>query len=129
PREHQISYIEVADIRDLRELPGDFDLVAISSFSAQIKEGYELARRYRAAGTPVVMGGLHVTTMPNEANEAGASAVIGEGEVVWGDVLRDAAIGKLKPVYDARGREFDLSAGPMPAFELLEIDRYNRITV
>src|SRR5206468_12254799 len=42
PKEHEVSYVEVADIRDLPDLPGGFDLVAISSFSAQIKEGYEL---------------------------------------------------------------------------------------
>jgi radical SAM superfamily enzyme YgiQ (UPF0313 family) len=129
PKEHEVSYIEVADIRDLKELPGGFDLVAISSFSAQIKEGYELARRYRAAGTQVVMGGLHVTSVPLEANAAGASAVVGEGEVVWADVLRDAAAGALRPVYDARGRELDFAEAPMPAYGLLDIDRYNRLTV
>src|SRR5512133_3478620 len=57
PAEHEVSYVEVADIRDLARLPGDFDLVAISSFSAQVKEGYELARRYARAGTKVVIGG------------------------------------------------------------------------
>lgn len=129
PPEHQASYIEVADIRELKDLPGGFDLVVISSFTAQIREGYELARRYVAAGVPVVMGGLHVTSLPHEANEAGASAVVGEGEVVWREVLRDAAAGTLKPLYDARGREFDLADAPMPAFELLDIERYNRITV
>src|SRR5947208_13164097 len=55
PREHYVRYIEVADIREVGTLPSDFDLVAISSFSAQVKEGYELARRYSALGVPVVM--------------------------------------------------------------------------
>src|SRR3954462_14818909 len=68
PKEDQVSYIEVADIKTVGELPSDFDLVVISSFSAQIKEGYELARRYSAAGVPVVMGGLHVTSCPQEPN-------------------------------------------------------------
>src|SRR5678815_2639378 len=56
PAVHDVRYIEVDDIRNLTELPGEFDLVAISSFSAQVKEGYELAARYRALGVPVVMG-------------------------------------------------------------------------
>src|SRR5205807_4932362 len=45
PREHEVQYIEIADLAAVPSLPADFDLVVISSFSAQIKEGYELARR------------------------------------------------------------------------------------
>jgi radical SAM superfamily enzyme YgiQ (UPF0313 family) len=129
PREHEVRYFEVEDLRAADALPTDFDLVAISSFSAQVKEGYALARRFRAAGVPVVMGGLHVTAVPREAVEAGATAVVGEGEPVWGEVLRDAERGALRPVYDARFRPFDLSKSPMPRYDLLDPDRYNRITV
>jgi radical SAM superfamily enzyme YgiQ (UPF0313 family) len=127
--EHRVPYIEVSDIRHAGSLPTDFDLVAISSFSAQVKEGYELAARYRALGVPVVMGGLHVTTMPHEPAIFGASAVVGEGEIVWPAILADAARGELKPLYSSRGREFDLAHAPMPAFELLDLSKYNRLTV
>ena len=129
PPEHEVRYFEVADLAGGAHIPTDFDLVAISSFSAQIQEGYALARRFREAGVPVVMGGLHVTVLPEEAVAAGASAVVGEGEVVWPEILADAARGALRPVYDARYRPFDLSASPMPRYELLEVDRYNRLTV
>ena len=44
-----------------------FDLVAISSFSAQIFEAYAVADHYRRQGVPVVMGGLHVSMLPEEA--------------------------------------------------------------
>src|SRR5262249_26311869 len=50
PRHHDVRYIEVADLKDAGTLPSDFDLVAISSFSAQVNEGYALAKRYRAMG-------------------------------------------------------------------------------
>jgi radical SAM superfamily enzyme YgiQ (UPF0313 family) len=126
PPEHRVRYIEVADIRDLATLPGDFDLVAISSFSAQVKEGYELARRYRATGVPVVMGGLHVTSVPDEPGGVGATAVVGEGEVVWPQILADAQRGALKPLYSSRGREFDMAGAPMPAFELLDLSARRR---
>ena len=129
PPEHKITYIEVEDLRRCDPVPDDFDLVAISSFSAQMNEGYELARRLTTAGVPVVIGGLHVTSVPNEPAAFGASAAIGEGEILWPEILADAARGRLKPVYDARGREFDLADAPMPAFELLDIERYNRLTV
>jgi len=129
PARHELRYIEVADLERMESLPADVDLVAISSFSAQIKEGYELARRYSALGVPVVIGGLHVTMNPAEPRRFGASSAAGEGEIVWPEILADAERGRLKPLYDARGREFDLAEAPMPAFELLDMKRYNRITV
>ena len=52
-----------------------FDLVGISSFTAQIEEAYELADRYREMGVPVVLGGLHVSLMPDEAAEHADSIV------------------------------------------------------
>lgn len=129
PHEHEVRYIEVADLSAAENLPGDFDLVAISTFSAQAKEGYQLARRFTAAGVPVVMGGLHVTSVPEEPSRFGIISAIGEGEVIWPKILRDAEQGALKPAYDARGREFDLADSPMPAYEMLDIRRYNRLTV
>ena len=129
PATDRVSYLEVADLKTVGELPTDFDLVAISSFSAQVKEGYELARRYTARGVPVVVGGLHATSVPGEPRRVGASAAVGEGEVVWPEILADARRGSLKWLYDARGREFNMADAPVPAFELLDMDKYNRITV
>jgi radical SAM superfamily enzyme YgiQ (UPF0313 family) len=129
PADHEVRYIEVSDLAAAKDLPTDFDLVAISSFSAQVNEGYELARRFTAMEIPVVMGGLHVTSVPGEPAARGASAALGEGEMIWPEILRDAEAGKLKRVYDARGREFDLARSPMPVFELLDISKYNRLTV
>ena len=61
PESIDVEYADVPDVLPDPWLPGEFDAVAISSFSAQIKEAYELADRYRAAGTKVILGGLHVT--------------------------------------------------------------------
>jgi radical SAM superfamily enzyme YgiQ (UPF0313 family) len=129
PEQYEVSYMEVSDIRTLESLPGDFDLVAISSFSAQIKEAYELADRYRAASVKVVLGGLHVTACPEEAAQHADAVVIGEGEPVWPELLSDLERNRLRPVYDARGRSFNLAEAPMPRFDLLDIKRYNRLTV
>jgi radical SAM superfamily enzyme YgiQ (UPF0313 family) len=111
------------------EVPGDFDAVAISSFTAQIKEAYELADRYRTRGTTVLMGGLHVTAVPDEALEHADAIVIGEGEPSWPKMLDDLGNGTLQRVYDSRSRPFDLALSPMPRFDLLRQDRYNRMTV
>jgi len=129
PDEHSIDYIEVEDIRKLGSLPQGYDLVGISSYSAQISEAYELARRFKAAGVPVVLGGPHVTCLPDEAAPCCDAVVAGDGEAVWLDVLRDADRGRLQPVYGRRGVPFDLQNAPLPAFQLLDIPKYNRLTV
>ena len=92
-------------------------LAASASRTAQSKEAYELARRYRQLGVMVVMGGLHVTSLPEEAVELGVAAAVGEGEIIWPEILEDAQRGRLKPIYDAPGRQFDLADAPMPAAE------------
>jgi radical SAM superfamily enzyme YgiQ (UPF0313 family) len=102
PERHRVRYLEVPDAGAIERLPTDFDLVAISSFSAQIGEAYRVAGRYRDLGVPVVMGGLHVTTRPQEALEHGAIPVAGEGELVWPRILDDAEARTLAPMYDAR---------------------------
>src|SRR5688572_12293260 len=61
PANIDLQYLDIPEPDSLETLPGAFDAVAISSFSAQIKETYRLADRYRAAGVKVLLGGLHVT--------------------------------------------------------------------
>ena len=129
PPEHQVQYLEVPDPHSLDELPDGFDIVAISSYSAQILEAYDLADRYRETGVPVVMGGPHVTALPEEAAEHCDAVVVGEGEPYWNQVLADCEGHCLDGVYDARPHDYDLADAPVPAFELLDISRYNRLTV
>jgi len=129
PPDIDIKYIEVADIRDLKELPGPFDLVAISTYSAQVFEAYELARRYKDKGVKTVIGGPHVTCCPDEAQEHCDSVVVGEGEAVWSELLDDLKQGSLKPAYNSFEKDFDLKDAPMPRFDLLDPQKYNRLTV
>jgi len=132
PSHHDVHYIEIADLNDskaTRDTLGNFDLIAISSYSAQIKEAYRLAEIIHSQGVPVVMGGIHVTCLPEEAKKYCDSVVIGEGELSWPSVINDAENGSLKPFYEDIGKEFDLKDAPMPAFELLDVDKYNRLTV
>ena len=124
-----LSYVDVPDVLPEPWLPGEFDAVAVSSFSAQIHEAYTLADRYRAAGTKVILGGLHVTAVPQEAAAHADAIVVGEGEPVWPRLIEDLRGGTLARVYDARGTRFDLAESPMPRFDLLDVDKYNRLTV
>jgi radical SAM superfamily enzyme YgiQ (UPF0313 family) len=130
PSRFAIEYHEIADLKTLPSLPEHFDLVAISTFTAQLKEAYVVADFYGAKGIPVVMGGIPVSSLPQETKAHCASVIIGEGEPLWPEVLRDFENGGLKPFY---GRtppgQFDLADAPMPRFDLLNPDKYNRLTV
>ncbi|NIT53276.1 MAG: radical SAM protein, partial [Phycisphaerae bacterium] len=64
----------------------------------------------RAEGAKVVLGGMHVTALPDEALEHGDAVIIREGESVWGEILDDFAKGALKKKY--YGPEVDLSELP-----------------
>ena len=89
----------------------------------------QLADRFRAVGVTVILGGLHVTAVPAEALEHADAVVVGEGEVSWPDVLGGPARGRLRGLYAPNGREFDLADAPMPRYDLLDVERYNRLTV
>src|SRR5579862_2153384 len=80
PEDIDVDYVEIGDIRDVKDLNRDYDLVAISSYTAQAYEMYELADKYRREKIPVILGGLHVTVMPEEAKEHADAIVIGEAE-------------------------------------------------
>ena len=129
PSNHELSYIEVPDLSGIEDIGDDFDLAAISSYSAQIGEAYTLAETLQSKGIAVVIGGPHVTSLPDEAINHCDAVVIGEGEAVWLDVLRDCENGKLEKFYGSMDSGFCLSDAPMPAFELLDMSNYNRITV
>ena len=57
------------------------------------------------------------------------AAVVGEGEACWATLLDDAANGMLNDIYASDDNDFDLADAPMPAFEMLDVPRYNRLTV
>ncbi|HYT62190.1 MAG TPA: radical SAM protein [Haliangiales bacterium] len=130
PRTFEVEYHEIADLRKETELPEHFDLVALSTFTAQLKEAWRIADFYRSKNIPVVMGGIPVSSLPEDTKEHCASVVIGEGEPLWPEVLDDFERESLKPFYVQTPRGgYDLREGPMPRFDLLDPDKYNRITV
>lgn len=126
---HEQTYMEVPDISQLEETPTGYDLAAISSFSAQIEEAYQLADRLRLAGTKVVMGGNHVSSETEEALNHTDCVMIGEGEVFWQDMLADAERGNLRETYGSMFGNFDLQNAPLPKYDLLQPEKYNRVTV
>lgn len=134
PAGHELRYFEAE--RDGAEVPDLYqcDLVAISTFSAQVYEAYAVADRLRAAGVKVAMGGLHVTVRPDEAAAHADYVVVGEGERAWPDVVAAAERGDGPRRFDANDYgPVELATLPVPRYDLLHDDRldrtYNRFTV
>ncbi len=129
PDDIDIAYREVEGPADQAPLE-DFDLVGISSYTARIDAAYALADRYRAAGIPVVLGGPHVSLMPDEAAGHADSIVLYGAEGAWPQLLDDFRAGRLKPRYlGRRDRVFEPPFYARPRFDLLAGRPYNRVTV
>lgn len=107
------------------------DLVGISVNSKTAARAYTIADAYRARGSRVVLGGIHVTALPDEAVEHADAIVSGEAEWIWQDVVRDARCGKLGRNHSLDRRaiyqhdEYPPLVGlPQPRRDLVRSNRY-----
>ena len=109
--------------RDLRAGGGGMvGMVGVQS--NQFPRAMDLARRFRALGIPVAIGGFHVsgtlamlpgiTPELQEANDLGITLFAGEAEDGLEELLRDAAGGTLKPIYNHMARLPNLAGMPIP---------------
>jgi len=92
------------------------DLVGFTVLTPQAPWVYRTADRLRAAGKQVLLGGIHVTALPEEARQHADAIVIGEVEELWGELLDDARQRRLKPVY--HGGFPELKGLPRPVTNL-----------
>jgi radical SAM superfamily enzyme YgiQ (UPF0313 family) len=76
------------------------DLVAITVETYTARRSYEIADEYRKRGVPVILGGMHVTLLPDESKAHADSIFIGDAETLWAQVVRDAQEGRLQERYD-----------------------------
>ncbi len=76
------------------------DLVGITVLTPQAPWAYRISDTLRQRGIKVVLGGIHVTALPEEAKPHADAIVLGEAELIWKQLLDDAERGKLQPVYD-----------------------------
>lgn len=95
--------IEILDTRvnPVVDFNQKVDLVALTAFTAEIPSAFEIADRFRAKGVKVVMGGIHVSALPEEALQHADSVVVGEAEGVWQTLLQDFEKENLQRIYRA----------------------------
>lgn len=109
------------------DLDTDAELIGITGITSQINRGYEIADAFRKKGKRVVMGGIHVSALPEEARKHADSILIGEAEDVWRRIIEEYGNGSMKETYQADGYP-DLEARVIPRYELLKLERYRRST-
>ena len=116
----------------------EIGLVGIGAMTRMIAKAYSMADAIRTTGVPVVMGGPHVTELPDEAlgRDGGtrhADAVaLGEADETWPLIVNDAVRGGLKDVYapiDASGKERKPSLKDYPAipWQSIDLDQFNLV--
>ena len=105
------------------EIDGDFDLVGIQTYISSASRAYELAERWRRRGAKVVLGGLHPTSLPDEAAQHADAVCIGPAETVWRRILDDFERGRLEKFYRGRA-EGSAALVPMPRRDLIDSRAY-----
>jgi len=86
------------------DLDNEPDLVIIQVYITNAYRAYEIADHYRARGSYVVLGGLHVTSLPEEAAPHADTIFLGPGEHTFPQFLKDFATGRSKPRYESSVR-------------------------
>lgn len=99
------------------------DLVGITVITGTANRAYELAAQFRQRGVTVVMGGPHITLVPDDAAQHADSIVVGYAEDTWPQLLRDYCAGQLLPKYTQRPG-LDLANRPLPDRSVLPKWRY-----
>ena len=94
----QDEHVEVLNLND------EPDLVVIQVYITSAYRAYELADHYRAKGAYVVLGGLHVTSLPDEAAQHADTIFLGPAEDTWPQFLQDWRSGCPAPRYASKVR-------------------------
>ncbi|MGH9845483.1 MAG: B12-binding domain-containing radical SAM protein, partial [Blastocatellia bacterium] len=89
------------------ELEDEPELVVIQVYITSAKRAYQIADHYRSKGAHVALGGLHVTSLPEEAAAHADTVFIGPGEDTWPAFLRDFRAGTPGTLYRSQIRTLD----------------------
>lgn len=123
------AYLSPDDEIDLQDqhverlkLDDDPDLVVIQVYITNAFRAYRIANHYRAKGAFVILGGLHVTSLPEEAARHADAIFIGPAEESFPRFLSDFRNGRPQKVYTSSVRT--LTDLPFPRRDLIKRSRY-----
>jgi radical SAM superfamily enzyme YgiQ (UPF0313 family) len=131
---HRLNEIELVEYIRKKNI----GLVGIGAMTRMIRKAYLMADAVRAAGIPVVMGGPHVTELPDEAlgRDGGSrhadAVALGEADQIWPTIVADAERGRLQETYaplNAAGEVIKptLANYPVIPWDRMDLDQFNLI--
>lgn len=101
------------------------DMVGITVITSTAPRAYEIADRFREKGVTVILGGIHVTALPEEAALHSDAVVLGEAEGVMQELIKDFKAGKLKKFYKSAERP-SMENFTIPRKDLLANNKFYR---
>lgn len=124
--EHELSIYDEG-IEDIPE-DLDVDLIGITVITGTAKRSYQLARHFRNRGITVVLGGPHITLVPDDAAPHADAIVVGYAEDTWPQLLRDFKNGQLRERY-VQAPDLSLANRPPARRDLINRGRYAKTQV
>jgi radical SAM superfamily enzyme YgiQ (UPF0313 family) len=112
----QDEHVEVLDLND------EPDLVVIQVYITSAYRAYQIADHYRVKGAYICLGGLHVTSLPEEAQRHADTIFMGPGESTWPVFLQDFKQKKPQKKYVSEVRT--LADLPFPRRDLIKQNLY-----
>jgi hypothetical protein len=113
PRKWEVRYRDenlLQPVSPDEELPQVVGITVHLTFS---QRAFALADWFRAHGSTVILGGLHVQSCPEECMPHADAIVVGDGVQLWQQILHDIEKGELKEIYEAQyEREYNLDPPP-----------------
>ncbi len=106
------AYLDESDEIDLQDqhveqlnLNDNPDIVIIQVYITNAKRAYKIAQQYRDRGIFVALGGLHVTSLPEEAEKFADTIFLGPAEQTFPEFLKDFKTKNIKKRYiSTKGR-------------------------
>jgi radical SAM superfamily enzyme YgiQ (UPF0313 family) len=124
--EHELSIFD----EGIEDIPIDLgvDLVGITVITGNARRSYELARHFRQRGITVVLGGPHVTLVPDDAQAHADSIVVGYAEDTWPQLLYDFCQDRVRKRY-VQSPDLSLAGRPRARRDLINGGRYAKTHV
>ncbi len=125
------EYVQVKVVDEIVEevdFDTECDLVALTTLTNQAPRAYDIADKFRAKGKKVIMGGIHVSALPDEALQHADSIVTGEADYLWEGIFEDFKNNRLQTVYKCE-KFHDLQNLPTPRYDLVDKSKYFATTM
>ncbi len=106
------------------------DLVIVSGMIFQKSDMLQVIREAKRRGKQLATGGPYVTSVPKDAQEAGADfLVLDEGEITLSMLVEALERGETRGIFSANGEKPDVTVTPIPRYDLLELNAYSDMSV